>query len=330
MPTFESFAPDLYTLNAPDVNDIALRLFYHQAEHNSVYKAYLQALRVHPHDITHVRDIPYLPISFFKSHMIKTGAWAHEVVFTSSGTTGTTTSQHAVARVHSYGVHCQRIFERFYGPLTNYHILALLPAYQERTGSSLIAMMDWFIQQSGSSHSGYFLYDHEKLAATIEQLRAGAKKKILLWGVTFALLEFAERFEIDLSHALVMETGGMKGRRKEQIRQEVHAFLASRLNLPVVHSEYGMTELMSQAYSRGEGIFEAPPWLRLSLRDPEDPFLAVGEGRAGVIKVMDLGNAQTCSFIETQDLGRVAQNGNFEVLGRLDNSDIRGCNLLVQ
>jgi phenylacetate-coenzyme A ligase PaaK-like adenylate-forming protein len=316
-------------MNATDVNDIALRLFYHQAEHNAVYKAYLQGLRIRPRQITEANQIPYLPISFFKTHLVKTGSWSHETLFTSSGTTGHTTSRHAVEDVQRYGRHCERIFERFYGPLANYHILALLPAYQERTGSSLIAMMDWFINRSGSPHSGYFLYDHDRLAAKLQQLR-GDKRKTLLWGVTFALLDFADRFDMDLSDTLIIETGGMKGRRKEQIRQEVHAFLGARLNAKAVHSEYGMTELLSQAYSQGEGVFEAPPWLRVTLRDPDDPFLAVERGRAGIVKVMDLANAQTCCFIETQDLGRVAQNGNFEILGRVDNSDIRGCNLLVQ
>ncbi len=329
MPTFESFTPDLYTLNASDVSDIALRLFRHQAEHNAVYKAYLHALRVHPPDIDHPGKIPYLPISFFKTHLVKTGKWTHQALFTSSGTTGSTPSRHAVQNVLNYCLHCERIWERFYGPLENYHVLALLPSYQERTGSSLIAMMDWFIRQSRSPYSGYFLSDPEKLAATIRHLRGDAKKT-LLWGVTFALLEFAERFEIDLSHAVVMETGGMKGRRPEQIRQDVHAFLGIRLNVRAVHSEYGMTELMSQAYSQGEGIFAGPPWLQVSLRDPDDPFLAVGEGRAGLVKIMDLANTQTCCFIETQDLGRVTQSGNFEILGRADNSDVRGCNLLVQ
>jgi phenylacetate-coenzyme A ligase PaaK-like adenylate-forming protein len=326
--TFKNFANDFYTLNEAQVTRIALDVFRFQARENPVYRDYLRYLKCAPDQITSIAEIPHLPVAFFKTHTVKTGNWMEQMVFTSSGTTGSTTSHHFVPDIRFYEEISSLIFEHQYGKLNRYHVLALLPSYQERQGSSLIKMMDYFIAKSESNYSGYFLNDHDRLAHTLNRLRKDTRKTIL-WGVTFALLDFAEKHALDLSHCVIMETGGMKGRRKESIREDIHDFLQARWNLPSIHSEYGMTELFSQAYSASKGLFNGPPWLKITLKDINDPFSEAPAGRAGVINVMDLANFSTCSFIETQDLGRNIQNGNFEVLGRLDNSDIRGCNLLV-
>ncbi|MFZ5970633.1 MAG: acyl transferase [Bacteroidota bacterium] len=274
-------------------------------------------------------QIPFLPISFFKSRLVKTGSWPEEVVFTSSGTTGSVVSRHAVRQRHFYLHHSLRIFEHFFGRIDQYHVLALLPSYLEREGSSLIAMARHFIDQSQSPFSGFYLHNLAELHTQLGKLR-GSNRKVLLLGVTFALLDFAEQYSMDLSHCMVMETGGMKGRRQELTRQEVHEILQSRLQISNVYSEYGMTELLSQAYSTGEGRFQCPPWMKVLLRDPEDPFDHAEMRQQGAINIIDLANFDSCAFIETQDLGKKDEQGYFEVLGRMDNSDIRGCNLLVR
>lgn len=326
METFESIVEDLYPVNDDYFNKIALRLFQNQSVHNVVYHSYLTALGVDPAKISHVSQIPFLPISFFKTHLVTTGMWTPELVFTSSGTTQQDLSRHAVRNIAFYLAHSQKIFEDTFGSLKDWNVLCLLPSYLERTGSSLVKMADHFIHESGSPFSGFYLNDLDRLARSLEDLRG--KGKVLLLGVTFALLDLAENFELDLSHCVVMETGGMKGRRPEITREELHQVLCKNFNIPKVYSEYGMTELLSQAYSSGEGIFECPSSMRVVLKDVNDPF--GDEPRStGIINIIDLANAHSCSFIETRDLGKRAEGGHFEVLGRIDNSDVRGCNLLV-
>jgi phenylacetate-coenzyme A ligase PaaK-like adenylate-forming protein len=327
--TLKSFEQVLNTVNDSTFTNIALRLFYEQAARNEVYKDFLGFLGVDPARIKQVEDIPYLPIAFFKSHMVATGDCPDpETIFTSSGTSGSATSKHIVPQLAFYLENARRNFESFYGPLTNYHILALLPSYLEREGSSLVSMVNYFIQKSASPHGGFYLQDYEGLLEKIKDIK-NHSRQVLLIGVSFALLELAERYEVDLGHCLIMETGGMKGRRKEIIREELHEFLRNRFKTNTIHSEYGMTELMSQAYSAGNGLYKPPSWMKVFVRDINDPFKMEQIGKTGGINIIDLANWHSCAFIETQDLGKVHQNGNFEVLGRFDNSDIRGCNLLV-
>lgn len=328
MDTFKSFEDSLYSVNDGNFQDIALRLFRFQAKNNLVYNQYLRFLNCKVDRIQSIDDIPFLPISFFKTKPIKTGNWQPEVEFSSSGTTGITTSKHLVKDVSFYLRLSENIFERFYGSCENFHFLALLPSYLERKGSSLIAMINHFIEKSKSSHSGFYLTNHGELKRKLEFLK-NDKKLVILWGVSFALLDLAESGEVDLSKCIIIETGGMKGRRKELIRQDVHEYLTSRFNVKTIHSEYGMTELMSQAYSQLNGYYKCPPWMKVSVRDINDPFTSVKD-RVGAINIIDLANFYSCAFIETQDLGRMDEMGYFEILGRIDNSDMRGCNLLVE
>ncbi len=315
------------SVNASNFEDIALRVFHFQYKNNLLYQSYAQALYKVPEKITSIREIPFLPIRFSKTHTVISGIWDAQIEFTSSSTSGTGVSRHQVWSLDFYLKNATSIFEQFYGSLKNYHFLALLPSYIERRGSSLIAMIDRFIKNDDTGNSGYFLNNHEDLLSKIHSLKK-SKKKTLLWGVSFALLDLAEKWEIDLSHCIVMETGGMKGRRKEWVREEFHRFLCQRFNIDEIHSEYGMTELLSQAYSKGEGYFSSPAWMKVVIRDINDPFETV-KGGAGAINIIDLANVHSCSFIETEDLGRAVDGSKFEVLGRMDNSDIRGCNLLV-
>jgi phenylacetate-coenzyme A ligase PaaK-like adenylate-forming protein len=327
--TYKSFGPDLYSVNEKNFDDIALQLFHFQAENNPVYKEFLNCLRCDPLKVMSVTDIPFLPISFFKGHLIKTGAWVPETTFASSGTTGQRTSSHAVRNLNFYQEHAVRCFEFFFGDIKNYHFLALLPSYLERRDSSLIAMMDFFIKKSRSPYSGFYLNNIAELLEDIAKLR-GDGKKTVLWGVTFALLDLAERYYPDLGHCIVFETGGMKGRREEITRAELHAILSKAFQVKEVFSEYGMTELFSQAYSRGKNLFFCPPWMKIIARDITDPMQKGLLNETGGINVIDFANFDTLSFIETEDLGKVNSDGTFEILGRLDNSEIRGCNLMVE
>ncbi len=307
----------------------ALELFRFQASANQIYRKYLEFLRINPAKISLLSQIPFLPIEFFKFHSVTSVTATPEILFESSGTTGQVRSRHLVYDTAFYQKVAQRIFEDRYGPLTGFHILALLPSYIERSGSSLVYMVEHFIRQSGSSESGFFLHNREQLVSTIEIL-SRQNKKVLLVGVTFALLELAEQYGgRDWSRVIVMETGGMKGRREELLRDEVHTILKQAFNLSVIHSEYGMTELLSQAYSAGEGIFQMPHTMRILIRDSNDPFSMYAHQRNGGINIIDLANADSCAFIETKDLGVVLSENTFRVLGRFDNSDIRGCNLLI-
>ena len=318
------------TCNAGNLEDIAIRIFQYQAVHNPVYAQYLQNLAIKPQEITKVVDIPFLPISFFKNQILKSGEWEDRVYFTSSGTTGSSTSTHHIADLDFYLRHAERCFTSFFSQLTDYYFLALMPSYLERENSSLIAMMNSFIQKSKSNDSAFYLYDHGKLVRDIEKLKKRNDRKIILWGVSFALLDLGEKYQLDLADSIVFETGGMKGRRKEMIRQELHAGLKKYFNVNSVYSEYGMTELQSQAYTKGEDVFYPSPWMKVMVREASDPFEMGLIDRTGGLNVIDLANFSTISFIETEDTGKVFADGSFEVMGRLDNSDIRGCNLLIE
>lgn len=311
--------------------DLALDLFRFQSTENEVYKAYLKARKIDAGQVRSLEAIPFLPIRFFKDFSVVCGEETdYSSFYSSSGTTGAITSKHLIWSESWYLRHAQRIFEGQFGSLRDFHVLALLPAYLERPGSSLVAMAKHFIERSGSEHSGFYLYNQDELLRKMDLLRDG-HRKVLLLGVTFALLDLAEsgRDFFPMENLLVMETGGMKGRRKEMIREEVHDILRGFFGLKAIHSEYGMTELMSQAYSKGEGKYTLPTSMRVMLRDVNDPLSWSSRSQGG-INVIDLGNFHSCAFIETQDLGRFDENGFLEVLGRFDNSEIRGCNLMVQ
>lgn len=322
-------AKDIFKIqNLQDFEHKALEVFQFQAENNPVYRDFIKNLRIHPKKVNSIADIPFLPISFFKSHEILTGKQLAQIYFTSSGTTGSTTSRHPVAGVSVYEQSFRTGFETFYGPISDYTLLALLPNYSEREGSSLIYMMDDLMQQA-QPDSGYYLYNHQELAQKLQQLKLTGKKVILI-GVTYALLDFIENHQIQYPELIVMETGGMKGKRREMVREELHEILCKGFGVSDIHSEYGMTELLSQAYSKGKGIFDCPPWMGVYIRDTNDPFQILEADRTGGINIIDLANIHSCSFIATQDLGRKNTDGSFEVLGRFDHSDIRGCNLMVQ
>jgi len=328
MDYFKSFSEKLSRLEGFDFEELAMKIFQFQAHYNSVYRAFIKARNIDPSKVVEVKQIPFLPIQFFKSHQVVSGDF-HEFkqFYSSSGTTGAITSRHYIWSEAFYLDHARRIFERQYGSLGDYHVLALLPAYLDRQGSSLVAMADHFIKLSGSGHSGFYLYNHQELIEKLLVLQ-NSPKKILLIGVTFALLDLVENELPEMPNLIVMETGGMKGRRKEMIREEVHEILCKGFGVDEIHSEYGMTELMSQAYSPGGGKYNLPGSMRIYLRDTHDPF-SISNRTQGGINVIDLANFHSCSFIETQDLGRVDQEGGLEILGRFDNSEIRGCNLMV-
>lgn len=308
---------------------LALEVFNHQAINCNVYREFIGHLGIKTKEIKSYLQIPFLPISFFKSHSILSQTTSPEKVFSSSGTTGQTTSQHFVSDLQVYEKSFNIAFEQFYGPIKDTCLLALLPSYLEREGSSLIYMVDSLLKQSEHEHSGYFLHNLAELAEKLKLLKAKGQKTILI-GVTYALLDFIERHKIDFPELIVMETGGMKGKRKEMVREELHELLCDGFGVSKIHSEYGMTELLSQAYSLGDGIFECPPWMKILLRDTYDPLMLLTQKQTGGINVIDLANVNSCSFIATQDLGKLFSDGKFEVLGRFDNADVRGCNLLVQ
>lgn len=312
----------------PEFTLAALSLFRRQYETNEIYRSYANALRRSPGAVSTLEEIPFLPISFFKTHRVISGNSASfEAVFTSSGTTGADTSRHFVPDISVYEKSFREGFEAAYGPVEDWVILALLPSYLERSGSSLIYMAEDLVQRSGRPESGFFLYDHQALADRLRALEARGQKTLLL-GVTFALLDFAEAFPMPLKHTIVMETGGMKGRKKELTRPEVQAILKDAFGLPEIHSEYGMTEMLSQAYSKGEGIFQPSATMRAWVREVADP-LSVSPSGTGVINIIDLSNEESCAFLATEDIGRVYPDGSFEILGRLDHSALRGCSLLT-
>jgi hypothetical protein len=323
----KEFVNNIFSVTPEKFRQQALQIFLEQYKSNTVYRNWVDALHIQPGSVRAIEQIPYLPVSFFKTHKVVTGNFKPQVIFESSGTTQTINSQHLVRDIEVYKQSFIKGFEHFYGNADDWCIIGLLPSYLERSGSSLVMMVGELIKLSPHAESGFYLYDLEKLGDTLHELESRQQKTLLI-GVTFALLDFAERFGMKLRHTEIMETGGMKGRRKEMIRQEVHEILTQRLGVEKIQSEYGMTELLSQAYSHGEGIFKTVPWMKVLIRDEDDPLTIKQKGR-GLINVIDLANVYSCSFIATEDVGTLYEDGSFEVLGRFDNSDIRGCSLMV-
>ena len=306
----------------------ALKVFRYQFDNNLVYNEFCKYLGIEKQFVKTLAQIPFLPIQFFKSHSVLSGDGPVQLAFTSSGTTGAATSTHYLTDVAMYEQSYCKGFARFYGDIQDFVILALLPSYLEREGSSLIYMVKDLIDLSRNPESGFYLNQYDELTRKLIALDRSGQNVILI-GVTYALLDLIERNDFNLKNTIIMETGGMKGKRKEMIREELHGQLCKGFGVGAIHSEYGMTELLSQAYSLGNGTFECPPWMQVLIRDTEDAFTYVNEGKTGGINVIDLANINSCSFVATQDLGRKNPNNSFEVLGRFDNSDIRGCNLMV-
>lgn len=306
----------------------ALAVYRHQYLNNLVYKTFCDYLQRTPEKVACVEEIPFLPIDFFKEKTIQSNSKNATHLFTSSGTTSNNVSKHFVTDIDWYIQSFVRGFEHLYGAIGDFTIFALLPSYLERNGSSLVFMANYFIVNSKHTESGFFLNDFEALAKAIQKAEE-EKKKVLLLGVSFALLDFAQQFPMPLKNTIIMETGGMKGRRKEITRMELHQRLKTAFDLEVIHSEYGMTELLSQAYSKSNGVFQSPPWMRVLVREPEDPLSYLSTGKTGGLNIIDLANYHSCAFIATQDLGKKLGNNRFEVLGRFDSSDVRGCNLLI-
>jgi phenylacetate-coenzyme A ligase PaaK-like adenylate-forming protein len=315
--------------SADDFPEYALEIFRRQFYGNIVYGEFIRNLRKDPVSVKSITDIPFLPVEFFKNHKVVTGTGDHVKIFESSGTTGNIPSSHYIVDIRLYEKSFLNSFMRFYGEPGDYMIAALLPSYFERDNSSLVYMMNDLINRSHYGGSGFYKDDKSSLLESIGRARSNGKK-ILLMGVSFALLDLAEEFSPDLHDTIVMETGGMKGRRKEITRPELHTILKNSFKVETIHSEYGMTELLSQAYSKGDGLFHSPPWMKMLIRDPQDPLSVTDEpGITGGLNIIDLANINSCAFIATGDLGRLHEDGSFEVLGRIDNSDIRGCNLLI-
>ncbi len=308
---------------------LALDVFYFQSMHNPVYRQYLELLNISPSHIKTIKEIPFLPISFFKTQQVGIPSNPiNKTVFSSSGTTGNTTSSHIVYDVNFYLKITEKCWTQFYNKLSEYCFLCLLPNYLERKGSSLVTMAQYFIEQSKYEESGFYLYDYESLSLTLQQNSAKKIPTVLL-GVTFALWDLAEQFPSDLSDVIIMETGGMKGKRPEIIRSDLHHILNKSFQTSSIHSEYGMTELLSQGYSKGNGIFDCPSTLKVLISEINDPFAWQKDNKSGIINIIDLANIESCSFIQTEDLGLIHSSSQFEVLGRVDNSDIRGCNLMI-
>jgi hypothetical protein len=314
-----------------DFSALAMANFRRQATQNPVYADYLGHLKVDAAKVKSISEIPFLPISFFKSHILKSGEFAETFIFESSGTTGSINSRHYIKDLSAYLANAENNFREAYGDPSAFCFLALLPSYLERGNSSLVAMADHLINLSQHPLGGFFLYDFKKLQSMLSQLESQGQAVVLL-GVTYALLDFAEAYPMKLQHTIVMETGGMKGRKKELTRAELHAFLKANLGVESIHAEYGMTELQSQAYSKGEGIFRPSSTMKVLLRSTDDPFdiweSHENKGKTGAINVIDLANEDSISFIATDDLGRFTGDGGFEILGRIDNTDMRGCSLL--
>ena len=320
---------DIFTISSQkQFEKIALKVFRFQYENNLVYQEFCDFLKIDKQSVKTLQQIPFLPIQFFKNHNVVSNTNEIQETFTSSGTTGMITSKHLVTDVSLYEQSYRNAFSEFYGNIEDYAILALLPSYLERSGSSLIYMVKDLIELSNNEHSGFYLHNYDELIAKLIELD-NAGQNILLIGVTYALLDLVEKQKFQLKNTIIMETGGMKGKRKELIREELHEILCDGFGVSSIHSEYGMTELLSQAYSLGNGIFECPAWMQILIRDTEDALTYVNNGKTGGINVIDLANINSCSFIATQDLGKKYPNNSFEVLGRFDNSDIRGCNLMV-
>lgn len=312
-----------------EFHKLALQVFRYQYDNVLVYQEFCNYLHKNKENVKQIEDIPFLPISFFKSHQVIVQDQKETVIFTSSGTTGTITSQHLVSDVSIYQQSFSSGFAQFYGNIENYAVLALLPSYLEREGSSLVYMVNELISKSNNPHSGFYSHNYQELIEKLEKLDQ-ENQDVILFGVTYALLDVLEIKKLNLKNTIIIETGGMKGKRKELIKQELHEILSNGFGVSHIHSEYGMTEMLSQAYSHQNGIFECVSWLQILIRDPENPLEYLKNEKTGGINVIDLANINSCSFIATQDLGKKYNNNTFEVLGRFDNSDIRGCNLMIQ
>ncbi|MES2486841.1 MAG: acyl transferase [Bacteroidota bacterium] len=322
-------ATDIFTISSKKAFEkITLKVFRHQYDNNTVYRDFCTFLGRDKQNVKIIKDIPFLPIQFFKTHEVVSSSAPVQETFTSSGTTGVVTSRHLVTDVKYYEQSFRQAFTQFYGNIEDYTVLALLPSYLEREGSSLIYMVKDLIEGSNNPDSGFYLHDYDALIQKLVTLD-NSGQNVLLIGVTYALLDLVEKQGFKLKNTIIMETGGMKGRRREMIREELHEVLCNGFGVSKIHSEYGMTELLSQAYSLGDGIFECPPYMDILIRDTEDALTYIDYGKTGGINVIDLANINSCSFIATQDLGKKYTNQSFEVLGRFDNSDIRGCNLMV-
>ncbi|WKK67624.1 acyl transferase [Lutimonas zeaxanthinifaciens] len=314
--------------NDQDFEKKALDIFRYQARYNQVYKKFIELLKIDPFSLSKIDKIPFLPVEFFKFYDLLSSKEEVKEIFTSSGTTGVVQSRHLVTDLNLYEQSFLKGFNLFYGQPEKYTILALLPGYLERKGSSLIYMVNQLILSSQSSYSGFYLDQMDELSELLIKLNTNGEKVILI-GVTYALLDLIEHRQFKLKNTIVMETGGMKGKRKEIVRNELHKTLCKGFGVNKIHSEYGMTELLSQAYSKGDGLFKTPPWMKILIRDTEDPMTLLQQGRTGGVNIIDLANVNSISFIATQDLGREIGPGQFEILGRFDHSDIRGCNLMV-
>ena len=320
---------DIFSIQTvADFEKVSLSVFRYQAVNNLVYKKFLSFLHIDINSVKSIKEIPFLPIQFFKSQKIISSTDSIDQIFSSSGTTDAITSKHYVTDVSLYEKSYLSAFEHFYGKISNYTLLALLPSYLERSDSSLVYMVNDLIIKSQNPKSGFYLDNLTELKNTLLELEADHKKTLLI-GVSYALLDLIEQHKFNLKNTIIMETGGMKGRRKEIIRDELHKELKKGFGVDIIHSEYGMTELLSQAYSIGDGTFKTPSWMKILIRDTEDALTILQHKKTGGINVIDLANINSCSFIATQDLGKTFADGSFEVLGRFDNSDIRGCNLLI-
>jgi phenylacetate-coenzyme A ligase PaaK-like adenylate-forming protein len=322
----------IFSVTPAGFEGLAVEIFHFQYQHNNIYRQYTDALGINPRNVQSINQIPFLPIRFFKSHTVNTGDFKPAVIFESSGTTGSINSRHLVKDAGLYTESFSHGFQQFYGNIKEYCILGLLPSYLERQNSSLVYMVNKLIGQSQHPDSGFYLDEFDKLYAILKRLEAN-KQKVLLIGVTFGLLDFAENYTLPLQHTIIMETGGMKGRRKEMLRQEVHDLLKESFKLSAIHSEYGMTELLSQAYSYGAGLFKSSPWMKILLRDEEDPLTIkktpATKTETGAVNIIDFANIYSCCFIATDDAGRLYPDDSFEIIGRMDNSDIRGCSLMA-
>ena len=319
----------IFTCTPETFDALVLEIFRFQFANNPVYKTFSEKLGRTPDVVNTIDKIPFLPVELFKTHKIYASDKEPEIIFTSSGTTGAITSQHAVAETLLYRKSFSTCFRKFYGEANEWIILALLPSYLEREGSSLVYMADHLIRESGNPESGFYLHDYKGLSEKLQRLNVEGKK-VLLLGVTYALLDLAENHPVKLENTIIMETGGMKGKRKEMIREELHDKLKNAFHVSEIHSEYGMTELLSQAYSKGNGIFNCPPWMKIKIREMNDPFSLAEKGKTGGVNIIDLANLYSCSFISTSDLGKIHADESFEILGRFDDSDVRGCNLMVE
>lgn len=329
VPEIKSVENRIFNRNDPDdFNELALEIFHFQYKNCIVYKEFIDFLKINVLQINHYSQIPFLPVEFFKNHKIISGEFNPDIIFESSGTTGMKTSEHHVKNIKLYETSFLKTFEHFFGSPGNYIILALLPSYLERKGSSLVYMTNKLIGLTNKPESAFYLNELAELHSLLLTLKK-KKQKVLLLGVTYALLDLAEQFPIHFPDLILMETGGMKGNRQELVRNELHTILKNVFGVQQIYSEYGMTELLSQAYSNGNGVFESPPWMKILIRDVNDPLSLISEGKTGGINIIDFANIYSCSFIATQDLGRDNKVGAFEILGRFDNSDARGCNLMV-